>query len=148
MVVLAALLFVAYALNPISSHQNPRVVGELPTEFDASSMEQGSVVPEKAEVVAESADYTVWTADDLAGERCLLVQSAGSNAVNAGCSPVAVLDRQGTAVSLNIPGKREALHAYLLPDGVNGQAAAKQIPGSEVCGQVLVRLGNFHAEKS
>ncbi|WP_162903706.1 hypothetical protein [Leucobacter sp. wl10] len=104
--------------------------------------------------MAETDEFQIWTARDNSDNICVISLANATGNVAGYCGSEEQTVKAGVPGSMQVGIADEGdtsvtvLQTYLLPDGADAAAAAKQIPGSQAFGQLVVRYGPMELERT
>lgn len=153
-VALTAVSAIAAALGLASNNTPASDPDALPPALDAQELGEGGLVPSSIRLVTETENYSVWTARDRADNFCKIVYATPEGNASSACADEKLFLKAGLPSSMQVGIADEGdlgitmLQTYLLPDGVDAQAASKLIPGSTAVDQLVVRYGPLELDRT
>lgn len=153
-VALTAVLVGAGALGLMSNNSSASASDVLPSALNAQDLGEGGLLPSSVRLVTETERYSVWTARDRADNICQITYATPEGNAAAACADEKLFREVGLPSSMQVGVADEGdlgittLQTYLLPEGVDVEAAAKAIPGSVAVDQLVVRYGPIELDRT
>lgn len=155
MIAAVAVLVGGYTLGVIPNGSSSANAGDaLPEFMNARDIGEGGLDTSSIELIAESDQYSVWTARDNKNNVCKIALATPEGNTGVVCVNQEQFKQSGLTSSMQVGTAEEGdlgitmLQTYLLPDAVDSAAVAELIPGSVTKGQLVVRYGPLDLDRT